>query len=385
MTDHNDDKKKKSTTRRNALALLGVGAVGGATASSAFSELRADRPIDVEVADENNAVIRADVDDDNDELSITNQSGETIQTTVDSADSYTFDEGASSATDGATIEEDADGITISDFSDGEEVTLVFDDGDDRVTFDIDAFSDSSGFSVQLSRTLTLESIIDEALLHLDAQEIAADDEDSITTWSDLSGEGNDATNGGATYETEAIGDNPALRFTYDEDEEDEDEEDEDDPETFDLPDFMSGKSAGETLIVCRTADGTADLRKSTPFAYHSADDSEHYDWDDGNIYMTWGRDDRIDEIPEPGVRDDNILNVQSGSDHVVRYNNDEIASSTEGSVSFEDPKIGKDPGHETSWPGVIGEIVVYDKVLSESERDQEHQRLADKWGINLNQ
>jgi len=149
MTDHNDE--KKSTTRRNALALLGVGAVGGATATAGFSQLTAEREIEVGIEDEDNAVIKSIADNNDQSIEITNQSSGTIETIVDSEDEYEL--ASSSSTDGAEINDDGGEIEITEFSPAETVTLEFSGLDGEATFEINAFSDTDGFGVQIRRLL----------------------------------------------------------------------------------------------------------------------------------------------------------------------------------------------------------------------------------------
>jgi len=148
MTDHDNaddaDGQKNTVSRRMALTALGVGAVGGSAATSAYSELTADRPIDVEVSTEGDA----ELSEGSSELIISNNSTETLDATIvaDDSDLSIVNESGDFT---EIISEAADEWELIGLTSSSDATIEFVHSDEvtNVTFSVEAFSGTPGFSI----------------------------------------------------------------------------------------------------------------------------------------------------------------------------------------------------------------------------------------------
>jgi len=153
MTDHDNadetDGQNSKLSRRTALGLMGVSAVGGAAASSAYSELRADRPIDVEVTTD---TPDTETGATNSTLEITNNSGSEIEAdiTVDNEEEYEnlYVLEVTNATISGSGPWELEALSDEDTA---EIEFRHDDNDEddqkSVTFTVEGFADTSGFSI----------------------------------------------------------------------------------------------------------------------------------------------------------------------------------------------------------------------------------------------
>jgi len=218
------------------------------------------------------------------------------------------------------------------------------------------------------------AIPDSVVLQLDAQALSGySDGDTVSTWPDESGEGNDATNGTSVYRASGFNGYPSVEFDGTDD-------------NYDLPAFLDGVSSAEVMVVLELSNDPPNSGETGLWGFSTRGDGNisHYPFEDGQIYENWGRDSRVADV-SPAVSEDSphIYNVASGSDYRAWQNDTQIFSSTSSSVAFADYLLGSS-GDETTWlNGNIAELVVYTPELDSSTRSDERSRLASKWDITF--
>jgi hypothetical protein len=182
----------------------------------------------------------------------------------------------------------------------------------------------------------------------------------LSSWQDQSGLGNDALQGNAslqpTLSQNSISGLPAVHFSG--------------GQTISLPNFMNGATAGEIFIVLRcdpyTPGTIRGFMRIGSNAYNA-----HYPLTGGVIADNFGSTTRQDAAgtPEQDLSQYHIYNaISTSSEWTSRINGTIFYSTSSNTVGFStSPQIGQ----SQSWyfAGDIAEILVYDRELSDPERD----------------
>lgn len=195
----------------------------------------------------------------------------------------------------------------------------------------------------------------------DAQQLTAySDGDTVGTWTDKINS-NDATNseGSATYRPTGINGYPALEFSGSQG-------------------YLATISYNQPVTV---------------FAVASFDNS-----DNATAYATGGfismgyksgsgfsiRSDSFSDISgATGSGLKLLTGVIDGSNTEIREEGSTTAVGDASSASAEDIYLGYTSGSQFQLDGLIGEVVVVNDSMTQTEIESEEQRLADKWGITL--
>lgn len=215
-----------------------------------------------------------------------------------------------------------------------------------------------------------------------ADSIGAGDGSAVSTWSDSSGNANDATNGGAagtkpTYKTNIVNGQPVVRFdggdglivanqanfniaTY---------------TAFIVATYTSGTGAimAKNVLVANTT------RRKLQFSFSNTTTFTTSSGNDGTQFNT-----TISNATTPGIY---VYTTTGDSAHIVTKNGTDTASTTtlnESSGNFNSSPllIGSAFGIGTEgYVGDIAEIIIYNVPLAASERLGVQNYLADKYGI----
>lgn len=237
-----------------------------------------------------------------------------------------------------------------------------------------------------------ESVAADADLvaHYDATELSLSDGDSVDTWPDMSGIGNTATQSDSakqpTYQATRIGGQPAVTFDGSDD-------------WLRIPNdetlSVTDDRRHEIIIVMQTTTGDRGFLVGKRV--------DHGNWVPHYLVEINHNSDIRHSTRHPDGDTDHRTSgtVTDGSPHIITgiWNEDtnEIRldgsriSTTDASATpaFDstgdvDGAIGTHYRGDTTtgyYAGAIGEILVYDRVLSDEERSEIESHLAEKWGV----
>jgi len=212
-------------------------------------------------------------------------------------------------------------------------------------------------------------------LWLKADSLSLSDGDPVGTWSDSSGNGNDGTQSTGsnkpTYKTAIQNGKPIIRFNsaflnY-----------------LTFPDFLSAMTAGQVFIVVKAnadnhANGLWDMGDPT-----NGNTGSWYPWDDGTIYEGWGTSSRKTTGNPTTALDAFVLySVASASGNFTTYiNGVQFYTTGTNTTSWPTAPILGRNSESTYFPGDIGEVIIYNSVLSTANRQSVETYLNGRWAI----
>lgn len=207
------------------------------------------------------------------------------------------------------------------------------------------------------------------------------DESNIAKWPDISGLNNHATqtniNKRPIYKKDTTNNIPAIRF-----------DGQSEQHSLELPDFLSSNTEGEIFAVLWIKnDPPIDANDSGIWRFGNVSTNTHYPFTNGDSYLSWGRNTRFGPITNviETLEDPHILNISSSSNWIMRQNGIEAFNTSSGSAGFRsDPAIGESPGGNRWLDGYFAEILIYDTVLSSSDRELIEEYLSGKWLTKTN-
>jgi alpha-tubulin suppressor-like RCC1 family protein len=201
----------------------------------------------------------------------------------------------------------------------------------------------------------------------------------VARWSDQSGRGQDAialdVNARPVFVQDPVSGTPVLRFDGA-------------SKVLNLPNFMSGKTAGEMFVVLRasatqpTWPGFMTIGTGgQPWNHGSA-----YPTQTGTIRDDFGSNNQHDiGTPNQDLTRFHIYNVVSTANEWTAKTNGTLDySTTTNTVSFSSsPQLGYGYGAVTSgyFAGDLAEILIFDHALAVAERDRVHWYLAEKFAV----
>lgn len=231
-------------------------------------------------------------------------------------------------------------------------------------------SDGSGFSPASISGLTL---------WLKAHAITGlNDGDPVATWTDLSGNGNNATQAvGANrpkYKTNIVNALPVVRFERD------------DSSNLGFADVFSSLTAAEIFVAVKINTDPPVAFADALWYFGSTASDSHYPFTDGNIYEDFGTSVRK-TVGNPGqsLAIWAIYNITSISgEFTTRLSGTQIFTTATNTVGFTTTAaIGKSIGGAGFLDGDIAEIIMYNAKLSSGDRTLVKTYLASKYGITV--
>lgn len=279
-------------------------------------------------------------------------------------DAWEVSKGLNPAVNDRNSDLDGDGVkNIDEYLRGTNPSLADTDGDGL----------SDGVEIYLGSNPTVVDNYQTALpvssprLHLRADKgLTINATGGVTTWQDQSGLNNHATAPGQppTLVASVLNGRPVVRFVQSQ------------SQTLSLPNLMSGAAAGEIFVVVKAvsdADGTphpawnfGTSGQSTMYPHHSG---EVYDEFGTNTHYLIGN-------PPPLLTSFNLYNASSQSGYwASRINGVLLFASSTNTVSWSSsPVLGP-------LNGDIAEVLIYNRVLSSTERQAVGRYLASKYQL----
>ena len=212
-----------------------------------------------------------------------------------------------------------------------------------------------------------DDIPDSAIYQWDATELSLSDGDSVSSWTDEIGELE--LTGAATYRDDGINGVAAVEFDGTDD-------------TLDSA-IDSETQPYEIILVAFTNETS------------STDGAGFLGWDSNDGFVVGGRgsggidalrSDGDDELQGDATDTDaHIWSAQfDGSESTIRRDGSDANTGSAGTGPIENSfALGSIDDGTNYLNGRIGEVLIYDSVLSASERGDEEDRLAEKWGITI--
>lgn len=197
---------------------------------------------------------------------------------------------------------------------------------------------------------------------------------AVALWPDKSGLGNDAIQTGSSatpiFVPNALAGQGVVRFDGTSD-------------FFNLPNLMSGASAGEVFLVWKGPAVSAGNYGIWNLGTSSS--SPSFPSSSGVLSESFGSDTtRILGIPAASITNFHLYNVSSrNSEWITRFNGEARFQTSSNSVGFPaSPFFGKTSGTRF-LKGDVAEILVYDRVLTAPERETINRVLSANYGLGL--
>jgi alpha-tubulin suppressor-like RCC1 family protein len=209
-------------------------------------------------------------------------------------------------------------------------------------------------------------------LRADLGVVTTSTSNQITTWQDESGNENSGTSSGlsTTLVANALNGNPVVQFSG--------------GSWFSFPNFLSGASAGEVLVVVSVSSTTSN---EGLWRFGSSDYYELYPRNDGHLEGDFGNSSTNDANNAEGIPVQNITQFhvyeascqtglwESWIDGVPLY------SSTTDSLGFSSAPLLGNNGWDYSFTGDIAEMIVYNHVLTPAQRKTVINYLDQKYAL----
>jgi hypothetical protein len=202
-----------------------------------------------------------------------------------------------------------------------------------------------------------------------ADSLSLSDNDAITTWPDSSGNGNTFAGAiGPTYKTAIQNGLPVARFDG-------------------VDDVLNQTPIAWTnltvFIVVKVPADPAAVQEDTGLWQMSTGSSTHYPFTDGVVYDGAGSDTRktVGDLT-PSLAAFRLYEVRSTSGEWTAWldGSQVFTTGTNTVATPTDMRLGEN-GLGNQFEGDIGEMLVYDAALSDTDREAVETYLADKWGL----
>jgi hypothetical protein len=225
------------------------------------------------------------------------------------------------------------------------------------------------------------SDIDGLILHLDASVVSSitTSDSLVSVWADLSGS-NNATNTTVVeqpvYKLTGLNSLPTIQYKYD--------VVADNRDYHYLPDFISSLTSGEIFYVTKTLNDPTANRDILGIALmDSGSSTNYYPFTDGGVYMAFlctAR--KTCGNPALDLTTPHILNMRSASNSWTLDINitQQYTTATNTVLATKVPKIGG-RGVGASYDGFISEVIMFNRVLTATERTQVKNYLKPKWQL----
>ena len=211
----------------------------------------------------------------------------------------------------------------------------------------------------------IRAIPDSAISQYDAQSAFAsgDDGTTISAWPDELGLA-DATGGSPTVRENGINNNRSLEFDAVDD-------------ILQTGAYSSAKNQPITI--------------ASVFQAFNTDERIRIHDGDSNIFQTeieppeysFSADASTVNGGSPDTNPHIAVAIFDGANSSFRLDGAELFTGDVGSNSLDGFTIGASRIDSLFWDGYLGELVIYDDVLSGEQLSEEEQRLSDKWGVTV--
>jgi len=201
-----------------------------------------------------------------------------------------------------------------------------------------------------------------AVAHYDATELNLSDGEPVTEWADVSGEGNDLTGGSPVYRVGELNGNAVVEFNGSDDEL-----------------TMDGSVNVHSIVFVAEPDQSG----NNSGLFGNGDNPVDYINPQSSLLRY--RSDNSNQFTFPTDSSPNIYTIvfEDGSANAFRAG-DPSGDNPQSKALLEDANnMGQARSDEVSHNGFIAEVIVWERTLSEGEREDVENLLAEKWGINI--
>lgn len=215
--------------------------------------------------------------------------------------------------------------------------------------------------------------ISDLVMHLDASTInGLSNNDPIDTWTDISGSGNDVTQGTATqqplYTTNISNGLPAVRF---------------DGGQW-LRNDVTYNQPGQMFVVYRQDNATSQTNNEVLFDGRAGEAAGNIIfmelWESGSTWRMFTSDSFSFLDPGAAADDFGIINaLYNTSSSVVSFNGTQLDTGDVGSGQLRGLTLGADRNDGRPFNGYIAEVLYFDRALTSSEEEEIEDYLEAKW------
>src|SRR5882724_2120448 len=237
-------------------------------------------------------------------------------------------------------------------------------------------ADSAAPSTEMSITTPVGGVpipIADIKLWLKGDEGVSKDRASV--WTDSSGNSNNAFQITPSSQPQvvenAINGRPVVRFDGADD-------------SLNLSSFANGFTQGEVFIVAKASATQADVSTLWTMGDDYVWTPNTYPGGDGTVCETFGtRNQKNTGVPSQSLNQPHLYNVSSkAGEFVTRFNGSEHYRTANNTVFFPSNAIvGGGVYERHRFGGDIAELIVFNRVLTQSERDQVQSYLAEKYSL----
>ena len=217
---------------------------------------------------------------------------------------------------------------------------------------------------------------DSLLLWLQASSLAGthNDGDTISSWTDSSGNGNTGTAVGTpVFKTGIVNGESVVRFdgtsAY-----------------FTFSSFLAGIEFEMFAVLATVNDPAASAGTSGAWILGSDNSNNHYPYTDGNVYVGAFRTSRPNTgNPTPLLSNWHVLDIWSAfNDYAVYINNASHYTSSSNTVGVtSSPMLGRSWQSTIYYYGDMAEVIIYNTKLSAAGRSQVIDYLSTRYGITV--
>ena len=204
--------------------------------------------------------------------------------------------------------------------------------------------------------------------------VTADGNGRVSIWQDQSGLGKNATQtvtgNRPTLVTNVINGLPAIHFVGS------------NAQYFNLPNLMSGATAGEVFVVVKAA-ADNDSASHSLWNFGSTNAGARYPENNGQLYDDFGSTTYGQEgDPVPGLNTFNLYNVSAASGGwTSRINGAVLFTRSSNTVGWRTAPVLGFNASSNYFNGDMAEVIIYDRVLTAAERESVGQYLYTKYQL----
>lgn len=203
---------------------------------------------------------------------------------------------------------------------------------------------------------------------------------NVTTWADLSGEGNDATQSDANkkpvYNATGLNSKPTVNFQFGADGSTAD--------VLELPDLLTGLTSGEIFFVLKAqADPGGSGSQGNLLNFDGIGSAVYYPFIDGNAYLNFLSNARKSTgNPTLALTTAHILDMRSAANSWTADINitQHYTTGTNTVATTATPYLGG-YGTANTFDGYISEVLLFNRALTAAERTQIKNYLKAKWSL----
>jgi hypothetical protein len=206
----------------------------------------------------------------------------------------------------------------------------------------------------------------------DASQLGLSNGNDVFTWTDISGNGNNASHvNRPRFFTNIVNDTlPAINFNGIN-------------EYFTLPD-LSALSAGEAFLVLKLDNDPAASAQSGLWDMGTYNNGTLFPYTNGNIYEEFGSNTRKDNIPVGDLARWGIYNASSAPGTWMNFLNGNRLDSLGNTVAFDaTPILGANENGSRLFDGYMAEFILFDFALNSAQRIILNNYLSSKYGIAI--